>query len=337
MTLYLSTLDFDAAWLDLVRSRVPGVEVRQIRAATADDIPDAVWREVEVLHTSAVLPDPGAAPRLRWVQLDTSGVDHVVGTPLWDSRVDITTIGGVSPVPLAEYVICMILGFAHRLPALLQARETRTWPDAQERWRTMLPARLSGATVTIVGYGRIGREIGRLARAHRMDVVGVTRSGAIDHARDGTQASFGERVDHDGVEVVDPGRLHEVLGRSDYVVVVVPLTTETRGMIDAAALAATKPGATLVNVARGGIVDEEALLAALRSGHLAGAALDVFDVEPLPADSVWWDEPNVFVTPHASGLAPSYAEQVLDIVTSNLARFERGEPLLNLVNRDRGY
>lgn len=335
---YVSTLSFDDDWLAELRRRVPGCEVRQVPAEKVADVPDEVWRTVEVLHTSSVLPDPDSAPRLRWVQLDTSGVDHVRDTALWRSDVEITTIGGVSPVPLAEYVLFTILGFAHRLPDMLAVRASRQWPSPERRWQRFLPAALPGATVGIVGYGRIGREIGRLARAHGMSVLGVTRSG-----RDRTPAErarhtdFGSAAPDEIAEIVGPQGLHDVLGRSDYVVIVLPLTAETQGLFDAAAVAAIKPGAVLVNVARGGIVDESALLAAVRSGVLSGVALDVFADEPLPPDSVWWDEPNAFVTPHVSGLAPRYHEQVLQIVCENLRRYRDGEPLLNRVDRVRGY
>lgn len=334
---YLSTLSFADDWLAELRRRVPACEVAQLPADKRTDVPDDVWQTVEVLHTSTVLPGPDAAPALRWVQLDTSGVDHVRDSALWHSDVEITTIGGVSPVPLAEYVLFTILGFAHRLPAMLDVRSTRAWPTPERRWERFLPAALAGATVAVVGYGRIGREIGRLATAHGMTVVGVTRSGRERTAAErAAHVAFGRGSD-DVVEILGPDALHEVLGRSDYVVVVVPLTAETAGLIDAEAIAAMKPGAVLVNVARGGIVDEAALLAALRRGALSGVALDVFDDEPLPPDSAWWDEPNAFVTPHVSGLAPRYAEQVLQIVAENLRRYLDGEPLLNRVDRTRGY
>jgi phosphoglycerate dehydrogenase-like enzyme len=312
--------------------------VLQFPAEKASEIPSELWRTVDVLHTSSALPDPTDAPRLRWIQLDTSGVDHVRDLPVWTAEhIEICTIGGVSPVPLAQYVLFCLLGFAHRLPAMLAVRDSRTWPSTTERWRAFLPAPLDGATLAIIGYGRIGREIGRLARPHNMTVVGVTRTGRRpDPARAG-QIEFTAVIDDDGVQVVGPQEMHAVLGRADYVVVVVPLTDQTRNLIDASAIAAIKPGAVFINVARGGIVDEDALRTALRSGALAGAALDVFDDEPLPPDSTWWTEPNVFVTPHVSGLAPRYFGQVLEIVSTNLRRFVSGQPLLNRVDRERGY
>ncbi len=338
---YLSTLRFDDQFLRAVESVHDGIEARQLPAESAAEVPAEVWAQVDVLHTYGAFPTSDVAPRLRWIQLDTSGVDHVRRDPIWTSTVPITTIGGVSPVPLAEYVLWAILGTAHRLPALLDARDSRQWPDPVDRWNRMLPAPVRGATVGIVGYGRIGREIGRLAQAFGMNVVGVSRTGQVSRRAGQYNAAVDEPA-LDGVgatpiEVVGPNRLYEVLARSDYLVVVVPLTERTANLIDEAALDALKLGAVVVNVARGGIVDETALRARLRSGHIRAAVLDVFDAEPLAPENPWWSEPNVFVTPHVSGLAPRYAAQVLDIVQQNLRRLCAGQPLLNVLDRVHGY
>ncbi|BEP14766.1 D-2-hydroxyacid dehydrogenase [Acidothermaceae bacterium B102] len=336
---YLSTLGYSTEWLDALRAAVPGLDVQQITADKASDVPDEVWARVDVLHTSTVFPEPAVASRLRWVQLDTSGIDHVRESPQWASPVQITTIGGISPVPLAEYVMFGVLGLAHRLPAMLDVQATRRWPSASVRWEKFLPARIDGATMVILGYGRLGREIGRLAQAHGMSVVGVTRTARLRTPDElALLADFGRSGEGSAeVEVVGPERLHEVLGRADYLVVVLPLTAETRGAVGPEAVAALKPGAYVINAARGGIVDEAALLEALRSGAVAGALLDVFDDEPLPPDSPWWSEPHAFVTPHVAGLAPRYYEQVLEIVVGNLRRFADGAPLHNLVDRVLGY
>jgi phosphoglycerate dehydrogenase-like enzyme len=336
---YLSTLAFADDWLDVVRAVSPDIVVDQIPAEKPTDVPEDVWAQVDVLHTSTVVPDPAAAPRLRWVQLDTSGVDHLRHQAIWDAPVELTTIGGVSPVPLAEYVMLAVLGMAHRLPAALEARRLRLWPSPEQRWQAFLPTPLDAATIVVLGYGRIGREIGRLARAHGMTVVGVTRTGTPPQAADlAGYADFGRSGGQSGAaEVVAVDRLHEVLPRADFLIVVAPLTDETRGLVSSTELAALKPGAVLVNVARGGIVDEAALRAALDTGHLSGAVLDVFDDEPLLPESPWWDDPRVLLTPHVAGLAPRYAEQVQHIVVENLRRFLLGEPLLNRVDRARGY
>ncbi|MEW2165670.1 D-2-hydroxyacid dehydrogenase [Streptomyces sp. NPDC007084] len=331
---YLSTLSFPDRWLDELRRRHPGLAVTQIHAESPADIPDEVWRRTEILHTGAVVPRSGAdVPRLRWIQLDTSGADHLKGTSAWDLPVPLTSIGGISPVPMAEYVMMMLLGLAHRLPQTVEIQRGGVWPSLAERWNTLMPRRLRGATVGIVGYGRIGREIGRLAGQFGMTVLGLkrgrgTRSGEF----------FGSAAAEDtDAELYTPDELHAFMARCDYLVVTCPLTDQTRGMIDAAALGALKDGAMVVNVSRGGIVDEAALRAALRSGRVAGAALDVFDEEPLPEGHFWWTEPSVLITPHVAGFAPDYEEQTLELVSANVGRFLAGHELLNLVDRTHGY
>lgn len=319
---YLSTLRFSDRWLDALRQAAPGVEIRQLTVEDPGQVPADVWAQVDVLHTGSVLPDPRIAPRLRWVQLDTAGIDHLAGHPIWASGAQVTTIGGVSPVPLAEYVIMMVLGVSHRLPDLLEAQRQRDWPSPAERWRRFLPRQVAGSTIVIVGYGRIGREIGRLARALRMEVVGVNRSGAPAG---------------DDVEVVPVSRLASVIGRGDWVVVVTPLTAQTRGLIGAEVLGQLKPGSVLIDVGRGGVVDEDALRRGLDAGRPATAVLDVFAREPLPPSDPLWTHPAVILTPHVSGFAPAYESEVLRLVADNLRRFQSGQPLLNHVDGARGY
>lgn len=331
---YLSTLSFPDWWLDRLRVRHPGLTVTQIHAESPADVPDEVWRRTEILHTGSVFPESAeAAPRLRWVQLDTSGADHLKGTSAWDLPVPLTSIGGISPVPMAEYVMMTLLGLAHRLPRAIAIQQGGVWPSLDERWNTLMPRRLRGATVGVVGYGRIGQEIGRLAGQFGMTVLGLkrgrgTRSGEFfgSPATDAAQA-----------ELYTPDALHAFLGRCDYLVVTCPLTEETRGMIDASALDALKDGAMVINVSRGGIVDEDALRAGLRSGRVAGAALDVFDEEPLPDGHFWWREPGVLLTPHVAGFAPDYEEQTLELVGTNVERYLTGRELVNLVDRTHGY
>jgi len=334
---YLTTLPFDEAWLNDLRHRAPGVEVHQRVVSSPKEIDDREWAEVDVLHTGAVLPAPDQAPRLRWMQLDTSGAEHVAATPWWGTDVEVTTLGGVAPVPMAEFTVMALLGLAHHQPLLDAVRRTRQWPDGGDRFRDMTPLPVDGATATIVGYGRIGREIARLLQALGMHVVGVSRRGARPADEQPAQYDTGRGVADDPTEHRSVSELPEVLARTDYLVVVTPRTAETEGMIGAAELALLPPGACLVNVSRGGICEEKALLDALDTGHLRYVATDVFDEEPLAPDSVWWEHPRVVITPHVAGLAPRYHEQVLELVSTNLARFRDGEPLLNRVDRAAGY
>ena len=335
MTLtYLCSLPLPDAWFAELAERVPHVAVHRM---TPDSPPSAeLLAEVDLLHTSEWLPESAQVPSLRLVQLDTSGVDHVRGTSLWESPVPIATLGGIAPVPTAEYALMSILELAHRMPAIVQHREGRTWPSNAERLAELTPRQLPGATVGIIGYGRIGREISRLATAFGMQVLGVSRSGARVAAAEKFDTGRQAAAD-DPAELFPIDRLDEVLRRSDYLVVVVPLTELTRGLIGPAQLDLLPHGACVVNIARGGIVDEQALLERLRDGRLGGVALDVFDEEPLGAESVWWTEPGALVTPHVAGLAPQYHAQTLDLIVENLTRLAANRPLLNEVDRAAGY
>lgn len=332
---YLTTLDFDADWLDQLRQRVPDVEVRQHVAASADDIDPQVWADVDVLHTSQVVPTVDQSPRLRWVQLDTSGAEHLAGTELWESPVEITTLGGIAPVPMAEFSVMSLLALAHHQPMIDRLRRERRWPSAAERLATLTPLPVDGATATIVGYGRIGREISRVLQTLGMHVIGVSRTGGA--TRRDHQFDTGRLTEVDATERRRTDELDDVLPRTDYLVVTVPRTPATLGMIGERELGLLPPGACLVNVSRGGIVSEDAVLRALEQGPLRYASLDVFEDEPLAPDSRWWTADDVLVTPHVAGLAPRYREQVLELVSTNLVRHRQRQPLLNRVDRAAGY
>ncbi|MCM3657254.1 D-2-hydroxyacid dehydrogenase [Agromyces mediolanus] len=331
---YLCTLPLPDAWFDELARRVPGIEI--VRAESGAEVPAETLGRIELLHTGDWFPDAAAVPALRGVQLDTSGVDHVRGTSLWASGIPIATLGGIAPVPMAEYAMMAILELAHRMPRIERHRAERSWPSNAERLATLTPRQLAGATVGIVGYGRIGREISRLAEVLGLRVLGVSRSGTRQQG--GEKFDTGRRAAADDpAELFPIDRLDEVLAQSDFLVVVVPLTEETRGLIGERELGLLPEGAYVVNIARGGIVDEAALLAGLRSGRIAGVALDVFDEEPLGADSLWWSEPGALITPHVAGLAPLYHAQTLDLVVENVTRLAERRPLVNEVDRAAGY
>ena len=213
-----------------------------------------------------------------------------------------------------------MLAFARQLPALVRAQDRREWrvPPVDTLFE------LSRQTLAVVGAGALGCAVAERAAAFGMTVLGVRRSPA--GAMPPGFASMTATADLDAV-----------LGRADHVVITLPLTDETRGLFSAARIAAMKPGAHLYNVGRGAIVDPAALLAALRSGHLRGAGLDVTEPEPLPADSPLWREPGVIVTAHSSGLTPRSFERYQALLLENLRRFQRGETLLNVVDKRLGY
>jgi phosphoglycerate dehydrogenase-like enzyme len=334
----LSTRSFSEVWLDKLRALSPQLVIDQVTADTADQVPVAVWAEVEILYTWGALPDPVQAPNLRWVQLDTAGVNHLLDTPLWRSEVTLTTLNGVAPSNMAEFALMMMMAFGHRLPLMLELQQRHEWPSFQFRWDNFTPKELRGATLGVIGYGAIGRELGRLAHAFGMRVLAMNRSGRSSprpntFAIPALQGLAGGEPD----ALYTPEYMVEMMGQCDYVVVIAPYTEATHHLVNEQALRAMKPTSILVNIARGGVVDETALIRALQEGWIGGAALDVFEQEPLPSDSPLWSMPNVIISPHSAGFTARYFEVIQDLFGENLRRYLAGEPLLNQVDRSRQY
>ena len=261
-----------------------------------------------------------AAPNLRWIHQRGAGIDRIATPRLVASDVVLTNGSGNHAPNIAEHVLCLMLAFARGLPALVRAQQQRCWqpPKAGAVFE------LGGQTLALVGVGAIGSALGQRAAALGMEVVGVRRSS-------------GAAPPPGVARVVALDGLDAVLAAADHVAISLPLTSETRGLFSTARLAAMKPGAYLYNVGRGGTVDHGALLDALRSGHIAGAGLDVTEPEPLPADSPLWLEPGVVVTAHSSGMTPRSFERYQHLLLDNLRRQVRGEPLLNVVDKRLGY
>jgi phosphoglycerate dehydrogenase-like enzyme len=250
---------------------------------------------------------------LQWVANGGAGVDHLMP---WDpGRLTVTNASGVASDMMAEYVIGGMLALGIGLPRFMRHKMAR-------RWESERVAGIAGKTVVIVGLGRTGRAVARLAHRMGMHVIGTrARPAATPH------------VD----EVFAANRLHEALGAGDYVVVSAPLLADTRHLIDARAIDAMKPGACLVDVSRGGVVDQSALIDGLRSRQLGGAVLDVFEREPLPADSPLWDLPDVIITPHCSSVYDGWERHAAQMFCDNLERWGNGRPLSNVVDPVRGY
>jgi len=254
------------------------------------------------------------APGLKWLHVFNAGIDHPIYTEILERGVRLTTSSGALAEPIAQTAIMALLMLGRRHAHFQAAQRERAWKPLR---LGELPRDLRGQTVLILGLGRIGTEIARLARAIGLHVIGVRRA----------PASGSEPVD----ALHPPEGLPSLLPRCDWLVIACPLTPATRGLVDATLLAQLPRGAHLINIARGEIVEEPALVDALRSGHLAGAYLDVFEQEPLPHDSPLWDLPNVFISPHNAGAALGNEERALAIFLENLARWHRGAPLVNEV------
>lgn len=302
--------DEAAAYARLVRA--PRGSIRLDVCSTPDEAAERVT-DAEILYAwkfpSHLL---AKASRLRWIQAMGAGVESFL-VPELPNRVVVTRSTGMFGAWMAEYTLGWCTWVMQRMAAFREAQRRRLWLP-------LVPDALHGKTLTIVGLGDIGRAIARAARAFGMRVIGVSRSGKKER----------------GVAAVyRPSLITRALGQADFVVAVLPLTRETRGLIGEAELRAMKPSAWLVNIGRGPVVSETALVRALGAGQIAGAILDVFDTEPLPPDHPLWALPNVVVTPHISG--PSVPREIAPVFNENLRRYLAGRKLRYVVNRPRGY
>jgi phosphoglycerate dehydrogenase-like enzyme len=262
-----------------------------------------------------------AATRLRWMHAAGAGVERYELAQIAARGVMLTNSSGVSAPNMAEHVLGMMIALTRWFPRLLRAQTRREWRD-QATHREV--GELQGQTVLIVGIGEIGCAVARRAAAFGMRVTGLRRRAGVPPP-DGFDQVFGSED------------LPAALADADHVVLTLPNTPRSRGLFDAAAFAAMKPGAAIYNVGRGQVIDTTALIAALESGYLGGAGLDVTDPEPLPADSPLWDMENVLITAHTSGATPRYWERQADLIAENIRRIQRGDAPRNLVDLEAGY
>ncbi len=333
----LCTMRFSDDLLEKLRHVSPRLHIQQETCHNAGEVAAALRSNpgVEILYGLPMPPDLlDLAPDLRWLQLHSAGADHLQDHAVMDSDVAVTTTSGIHAVPIAEYVMASILAFRWRVPLWTRCQRDHHWPSG--RWETYARPELRGSTIGILGYGSIGREVARLAQAFGMRVLALSRSGKRAD-RGYRQAGIGDPEGEIPDEIYRTEQMGELLPQCDYVVVALPLTSTTTHAIGEAELRAMKPGAYLVNIARGAIVDEEALVRALREGWIGGAGLDVFEEEPLPAGSPLWEMDNALVSPHVAGFTPRYDERAVALFAENLARYLEGEPLINALDKKQGY
>ena len=334
----LLTLRFTDAQIERVRALSSRLVVAQKSVKEGADFSDtsALFDGDEEIFYGMIPPrDLSRAPRLKWVQLHSAGINHLTNHPILQSDVLVTTASGIHATPIGEFAIALMLALARKIPTMTRKQDHAEWPKG--KWNLLLGTELRGKTLGVVGYGSIGREVGRIAtRGFAMRVLALTRGGD-KRDRDYHEPGVG---DPDGTlpdAWFTRAQLLDLLAQSDFVLIATPLTDETRGMIGARELRAMKPTAFLVNIARGGIVDEAALVRALKENWLAGVGLDVFEKEPLPADSELWKLENALISPHVSGATRHYDERAVELFCENLRRYLCGEYLLNLVDTTKGY
>jgi phosphoglycerate dehydrogenase-like enzyme len=285
------------------------------------DLPAALERErPDILYSvrfagTSGFPRPAilACPSLSWVSVGGAGIDHLIP---WDpSRLTVTNAAGVGAETMAQYAIAAILHFTLGFPGFAALQRERRWIEGKV-------ASVKGLTLAILGLGKTGQAVAPLAKTLGMRVIGI-RANPIE-------TPHVDRVEH-------AGQLREVLGESDIVLVCLPLTERTRHLLDVPQFASMKRGAVLIDLSRGGIVRHSALVESLADGRLKGAALDVFETEPLPPESPLWDMPNVIITPHCSSVYDGWEKRSIEMFCDNFDRWRRGEKRNNIVDPCRGY
>ena len=290
-------------------------------------IPDVLMEEIRDAEVYCGFGIPRevfvAGRRLRWVHSGAAGVGSSLFPEMRESDVIFTNSAGLHAEPLAEHARAPMLHFSRGLDVAAAARRRRGWAHAELAGRGSPVRELAGATVGVVGYGGIGSAVGRRAAAVGMRVLGMRRRP--------------ERTREEVARMYGPEGLEELLEASDFAVLSVPETPETERLIGLRELSLLGQDGVLINVSRGGIVDEEALVRVLRDDGLRGAGLDVFEEEPLPPDHPLWELDQVVITPHTGAVSPRFWERETDLILENLRRYRRGEPLVNEVDKARGY
>jgi phosphoglycerate dehydrogenase-like enzyme len=306
---------------DTIRKRWP--EMRVVHLPDYDRLPEELPDTDIFVGYSLRAKQLKDAKKLKWIHSTAAGVAQLMYPELHDAGILVTNPSGVFSVPMAEHTVGLLLALARNFPDSVRQQDSANWSQ-QELWdKPQHLAEINGQVLLIVGYGSIGRELAKRAKAFEMRVWGVTRSGQGDGAH-------AERI-------FPAAKLHEALPEADYVVIAAPETAETKHLLGAAEIGKMKRGARLINVGRGSLLDEKALICALETGALGGAAIDVAETEPLPADSSLWKAPNLFITPHTSALSDGLWKRQAALLVELLERWFDGREMFNRVDFSRGY
>ena len=332
----LSTLRFSDTQLERLRAVSSRLLIRQQSIHDdRDDITPFLHGDEQIIYAMVPPRDLEKLPHLKWVQLHSAGINHLRDHPIWATNIAVTTASGIHAVPIGEFVIALMLALARKLPRLTRLEERAEWP--RHKWELLLGSELHGQVIGIVGYGSIGREVGRIAHdGFKMRVLALKASQGPSRARY-VEPGVGDPEGKIPERWFTPAERTSLMSESDFVVLSLPLTAESEHSIGEEQLRAMKPSAFLINIARGELIDERALVRALKESWIAGAGLDVFATEPLPRESQLWHIENAIVSPHVSAATAHYDDRAVGLFAENLRRYLGGLPLLNLVDRARGY
>jgi phosphoglycerate dehydrogenase-like enzyme len=333
----LSTVGLTPEERRIVEQAAGDAEIVDRRCRSAADMVEAAEGGCDVLFGFRA-PDElmRRAPRLKWIQLLSAGADHILkGELAQRSAVAVTTASGIHSTPIAEYTIGSMLAWAHGFHVTMRAQMRHEWRRNREFMDSVDSMR--GKTLGVIGYGSIGRETARIAQALGMTVLALKREphdrGDVGWNPPGVGDPEGKIPSH----WYGPHDCEGILRESDFVTVTLPMTSQTRSFIGRKEIAAMRPNSYIVNIGRGEVIDQNALIEALQEKRIGGAGLDVFEREPLEPESLLWDLENVNLTPHMSGSFRNYNGACCELFAANLRRFRADEPLLNLVDRSLGY
>ena len=326
-------IDFDDDIIVDLRELSPRLRVaRHFPAVPAD-----VMARTEVLYTTRYYPQPEEAPKLRWIQTNSAGMDHALRHRIVQAEdIKVTSASGIHAANMAHYSLMMMMMFNFKMRMALDLQSRAEWPPAASR--LFSPGSMGKQTVGIVGYGSIGRELARLCSAMGMTVLASKRDLSNTAEVDAfSLPGIGDPAGDIPDRIYPATTIASMAKDCDYLVITVPMTDSTRQLISEDILDAMKFTAVLISLSRGAVVDEKALITALSSGKIAGAALDVFETEPLPSSSPLWQLDNVVITPHISGFTRDYHDKAALVFKANLRRYLENRPLLNELDRAKGY
>lgn len=333
----LSTIALSEDQLKNIQNLDERIKVDVYKYKEMNKISDDAWRKTEILLTYGPnLPDVEKVPNLRWIQSSWAGVEKLLDDPLLNQEtVQVTSSSGANVSQMGEYVVMMLLMLGHKMPMMLQAQREKRW--IEDKFTSLQPKELRGSTVGIVGYGSIGREVARQLYAYGAKVLASKRDAMHPEDKGYIPEGLGDPYGNYFDRLYPMEGLRGMLEECDFVVLTLPHTKSTECLFVKETFDYMKPGSYFVNVSRGQLVDEGALIDALNSGQLAGAALDVYSQEPLPPESPLWSQPNLILTPHISAFSPNMLNQVIELFIENLKRYLNKQPLYNVIDREQGY
>jgi phosphoglycerate dehydrogenase-like enzyme len=329
------TEPFSDQSLERLRAVSSGLKITARPLGDDPDPPEELLSQVEILCTFDFLPDPEDAPNLKWVHFLSAGIDRHLDHPLLESEVRVTNSSGIAASQMAETTLALSLALARRLPRLLRDKAAKKWPE--DRFGRYQPGELRDSTVGIVGYGSVGREVARLFDSFGATVLAIKRDLKQLRHKGYMPEGLGDPEADLPTRIYPPEAIASMASLCDFLVVCVPLTAQTRGMIGKRVFEAMKPSAFLIDMSRGGVTNHGDFISALNEEGIAGAALDVFPIEPLPESSPLWELPNVLISPHIGGYSKSYFERAAILLAENLRRYIEDQPLLNQFDSQLGY